>query len=148
MQTSFEFIEDLLKVIPNSDFRKRGTFHLKKIVEYAKNRDYTCLIVINEDRGGGLRGVSILTYKMQHCLFALISLWGAPFLNFFSDGALFINLPDGPTAFFKVTSKELGKEIRNHARVTSHKPELILNNFNTRLGHTIGTVLVWCLECL
>jgi hypothetical protein len=59
-KTSFTFIEDLLKVIPNSSFRKRGTFELKKIVAWAKEREFTSLIVINEDRGGGLRGVSML----------------------------------------------------------------------------------------
>lgn len=110
-KTSFTFIEDLLKVIPNSSFRKRGTFELKKIVTWAKEREYTALIVINEDRGGGLRGV---------------------------NGALLINLPEGPTFHFKITSVKLMKKIRNHATPSEHLPELILNNFNTRLGHTVG----------
>ncbi|KAI9363945.1 anticodon-binding protein [Zopfochytrium polystomum] len=50
----------------------------------------------------------------------------------------FMHLPDGPTAHFKLSSIKLNKEIRGHGRVGPHKPELILNNFNTRLGHTIG----------
>ena len=30
---------------------------------------------------------------------------------------------------------------KGHGTLTSHKPELILNNFTTRLGHTIGRML-------
>lgn len=49
-----------------------------------------------------------------------------------------IHLPSGPSAYFKLTSIELTKDIYGHARATSHYPELILNNFVTRLGHTVG----------
>ncbi|KAF9642680.1 Brix-domain-containing protein [Thelephora ganbajun] len=49
-----------------------------------------------------------------------------------------IHLPDGPTAYFKLTSIELSKRISGHARSTAHFPELVLNNFVTRLGHTVG----------
>lgn len=52
-----------------------------------------------------------------------------------------IQLPDGPTAVFRLTSVELGKEISGHARATAHAPELILNNFTTALGHKVGSVL-------
>ena len=49
-----------------------------------------------------------------------------------------VHLPNGPTAYFKLTSVELTKKIFGHARATPHHPELILNNFATRLGHTVG----------
>ncbi|KAI9101161.1 anticodon-binding protein [Phlyctochytrium arcticum] len=49
-----------------------------------------------------------------------------------------IHLPSGPTAYFKLTSIKLNKQIRGHAKIGDENPELILNNFNTRLGHTIG----------
>jgi ribosome production factor 1 len=49
-----------------------------------------------------------------------------------------IHLPNGPTAHFKLSSIALNKDIRGHGKVGPHKPELILNHFNTRLGHTIG----------
>ena len=49
-----------------------------------------------------------------------------------------IHLPHGPTAYFKLSSVKLNAEIRGHGKLGPHKPELILNNFNTRLGHTIG----------
>ncbi|KAG9001923.1 hypothetical protein FRB90_011464 [Tulasnella sp. 427] len=49
-----------------------------------------------------------------------------------------IHLPSGPTAYFKLTSVELTKEIYGHARASPHYPELVLNNFVTRLGHAVG----------
>jgi ribosome production factor 1 len=67
-----------------------------------------------------------------------------------------IYLPDGPTAYFKLTSIELAKQLsvsrfsliryrlvftnghEGHARATAHHPELVLNNFVTHLGHTVG----------
>ncbi|KAJ7437110.1 anticodon-binding protein [Mycena galericulata] len=49
-----------------------------------------------------------------------------------------IHLPDGPTAYFRLTSVQLTKEIYGHARATPHDPELVLNNFVTRLGHAVG----------
>ncbi|XP_073142777.1 uncharacterized protein [Henckelia pumila] len=41
---------DLLSIIPNSHYYKRGTYDLKKIVEYAKNRDFTSVVVIHTSR--------------------------------------------------------------------------------------------------
>ncbi|KAF8511815.1 Brix-domain-containing protein [Hysterangium stoloniferum] len=49
-----------------------------------------------------------------------------------------VHLPSGPTAYFKLSSIQLTKEIYGHARATPHSPELVLNNFVTRLGHTVG----------
>ncbi|ODV89487.1 hypothetical protein CANCADRAFT_4104 [Tortispora caseinolytica NRRL Y-17796] len=54
------------------------------------------------------------------------------------NGVTFIHLPEGPTMYFSLTSLKLTEEIRNHGRATSHVPELIMNNFSTRLGKTVG----------
>ncbi|KAK9812650.1 hypothetical protein WJX72_001266 [[Myrmecia] bisecta] len=54
------------------------------------------------------------------------------------NGMLVIHLPGGPTAHFKMSNVVLCKDIKGHGRPTSHKPELILNNFDTRLGHRVG----------
>ncbi|KAL4464459.1 hypothetical protein ABPG72_011747 [Tetrahymena utriculariae] len=51
---------------------------------------------------------------------------------------ILIHLPKGPTAVFKVTSEKLNEDIYGHGRPTDHYPELILNNFNTKLGRRIG----------
>lgn len=57
------------------------------------------------------------------------------------NSLLLCHLPKGPTAMFKLSSVKLNKEIKNHARFGDYYPELILNNFDTRLGHTIGRML-------
>ncbi|KAI0313270.1 Brix-domain-containing protein [Amylostereum chailletii] len=49
-----------------------------------------------------------------------------------------VHLPNGPTAYFKLTSIQLTKNLLGHARATPHNPELVLNNFVTRLGHSVG----------
>mmetsp|Transcript_6379 Transcript_6379/g.17852 ORF Transcript_6379/g.17852 Transcript_6379/m.17852 type:complete len:365 (-) Transcript_6379:419-1513(-) len=54
------------------------------------------------------------------------------------NGLLVTHLPDGPTAHFRLSNLKLSEDIPNCGRATSHKPELILNNFNTRLGHRVG----------
>lgn len=38
----------------------------------------------------------------------------------------------------RLSNLRLGRDIKGHGRATSHKPELVLNNFGTRLGHRIG----------
>ena len=48
------------------------------------------------------------------------------------------HLPDGPTAMFNLSSMKLIQDIEGHGKATSHKPELVLNNFSTRLGLRVG----------
>ncbi|OQV15105.1 Ribosome production factor 1 [Hypsibius exemplaris] len=54
------------------------------------------------------------------------------------DGLTVCHLPDGPTAVFKLRSVKLTKEIKNVGEMTDHHPEVIVTNFTTRLGHTVG----------
>lgn len=103
----YKFIADMLEVFPAATYYKRKGYPLKKIVEYAKNREFTDLVVFNEDRK-----------KI--------------------NGMIVIHLPDGPTAFFRLSSLVLSTDIKGHGRATSHKPELVLNNFGTMLGHRVG----------
>lgn len=49
-----------------------------------------------------------------------------------------IHLPDGPTATFRLSSIMTNKDISGHGLLNAHSPELILNNFDSRLGHTMG----------
>lgn len=53
-------------------------------------------------------------------------------------GITFIHLPEGPSFYFSISSITEGKKILGHGKATNHTPELILNNFNTRLGKTVG----------
>ncbi|KAL7750363.1 Ribosome production factor 1 [Sorochytrium milnesiophthora] len=103
----YEFAHEFVSIFPTAEFHKRGNFEIKQIVEFCKNREYTDLVIINEDR------------KVPNAI-------------------TMIHLPDGPTAYFKLTSIKHSKDIEGHGRTSAHKPELILNNFNTRLGHSIG----------
>jgi ribosome production factor 1 len=48
------------------------------------------------------------------------------------------NLPEGPTAVFKVTSDVLNMKIRNHGNPTDHFPELVINNFNSMVGRRVA----------
>ena len=57
------------------------------------------------------------------------------------NGLLVVKLPLGPTAAFKLRSTVRAADIRGHGAATSHVPELILNNFSTRLGRRVGRVL-------
>ncbi|CAM8937964.1 hypothetical protein QQ045_014282 [Rhodiola kirilowii] len=104
------FIAELLTVIPNAHYYKRGTYELKKIVEYAKKKDFTSLIVVHTNRRE-------------------------------PDALIVMGLPDGPTAHFKLSKLVLRKDIKNHGNPTSHKPEIVLNNFTTRLGHRVGRLI-------
>eukprot|EP01121_Diplochlamys_sp_Union-15-3_P004571 TRINITY_DN14756_c0_g1_i1.p1 TRINITY_DN14756_c0_g1~~TRINITY_DN14756_c0_g1_i1.p1 ORF type:complete len:322 (-),score=45.80 TRINITY_DN14756_c0_g1_i1:61-1026(-) len=101
---------ELAYLIPNSSYYKRRNYHLKEIIQYCKNRDFTDIIVINED-------------------------------NKQINGLLLIHLPDGPTALFKLSSIKYKKDIQFKAGSTDAMPELILNNFDTRLGTTIGRMI-------
>nr|CAB3226502.1 ribosome production factor 1-like [Phallusia mammillata] len=57
------------------------------------------------------------------------------------NGILLCHLPDGPTAHFKVSNVRLRKEIKHSTTPSEHQPEVILNNFGTRLGHSVGRML-------
>lgn len=57
------------------------------------------------------------------------------------NALLLIHLPKGPTAYFRLTNVRFRKAIKNCGELTSHRPELILNNFNTRLGHVTARML-------
>ncbi|KAE9414868.1 hypothetical protein Angca_008422, partial [Angiostrongylus cantonensis] len=54
------------------------------------------------------------------------------------NGIIFCHLPEGPTAYFKINSLKFSKDIPRCGESTSHYPEIVLNNFNTRLGHSIA----------
>ena len=54
------------------------------------------------------------------------------------NGLIVCHLPDGPTAMFNISSVVLNRDIKGHGKATPHKPELVLNNFSTRLGLRMG----------
>lgn len=105
------FGKELCHIIPNSLASTRHRSSVKNICASAEREGYTDVIVINENR------------KQV-------------------NGMLLIHLPDGPTAHFKVSNVKLTTDIkRKLSNFTSHRPEVILTNFSTRLGVQIGRML-------
>ena len=55
---------------------------------------------------------------------------------------LVIHLPEGPTMHFKLSNVKITTDLkRDHKEFTDHRPEVILNNFTTRLGLTCSRML-------
>ncbi|XP_012221458.1 probable ribosome production factor 1 [Linepithema humile] len=105
------FGRELTRIIPNSISLYRNRSGVKKMVKSAIAKDFTDIIIVNEDQ----------------CK---------------PNGMLIIHLPEGPTAHFKLNNVKITTELkRNHKEITEHRPEVILNNFTTRLGFTIGRML-------
>ncbi|GMF43709.1 unnamed protein product [Phytophthora fragariaefolia] len=44
----YHFIKDLMDLLPNSFYYKRGTFDIKEIVQFATNKKFTHLVVLSE----------------------------------------------------------------------------------------------------
>jgi len=105
------FIKELSRMIPNSEPKWRKKTSVKKMVKEAVKLEYTDIIVINED-------------------------------NRSPNGLLVTHLPEGPTAHFKLSNVKITKDLRKDWRqISEHRPEVILNNFSTRLGHGIARML-------
>lgn len=107
----FNLLKELIHVIPNAFYYPRRDFGFSKICEYASNKGFTDVILFGEK----LKTIT---------------------------GMYICHLPKGPTSFWRLTRLKLGQEIKGGATCNaSHNPELILNNFNTRLGRRIGRQL-------
>lgn len=114
-----DFLVEMIEMLPNSEYRKRGNHQVKDIVEAAKERGFTTLLIFTEDN----TKKGVVTKEAP-----ITGLW-------------VVKLPYGPTARFKLTNLVMPKKLRGHGTPTGHRPELILNNFNTRLGHRLGRML-------
>lgn len=106
----FEFLKEIKEVFPNVHYYERKNFLVKKIISWAKERDFTDLLLFYEKHG------------KPHTL--IIS-----------------HLPDGPTATFRVSGIKMRRELSHYGNPTGHNPELIMNNFDTMLGHRVGRML-------
>lgn len=108
---TIQLCRELKTILPKSEFRFRNRSAIKKIIRGCIERNYTDLIVINENRRE-------------------------------PNGLLLVHLPDGPTAKFRLSSVKLTDQIpRARKPPTYNRPEIILNNFGTRLGQTVGRML-------
>ncbi|CAG8553042.1 5352_t:CDS:2, partial [Scutellospora calospora] len=107
-KAGYEFASELIDVFPNSQFIKRES-------------KYSIKRIIELCSNRGFTDVMVISEDKK-----------------IPNSIILVHLPEGPTAYFKLSSIKLSREVEGHGRSSCHKPELILNNFNTRLGHTIG----------
>lgn len=102
---------ELSRIFPNALVKIRNKASVKKICKSAEREQFTDVVIINEDRRK-------------------------------PNGLLVIHLPNGPTAHFKLSNVKLTTDIkRDHKEITKHRPEVILTNFTTRLGLTVGRMM-------
>lgn len=107
---AYNFVDCFGELFENIKFIKRKrNYSMKDMAKLSSKRDYTHLIVVNEDKKN-------------------------------INGVTFIHLPEGPTYYFSVSSYVEGKKLSGHGNATSHIPELILKNFNTSLGKSVGNM--------
>ncbi|CAE6418211.1 unnamed protein product [Rhizoctonia solani] len=109
-KTSFQFCEELVSVFPGAEFIRRKRGHG---FEMGRIAGWAA------NRGYGAMIVVNEDTKKPNAM-------------------TIVHLPEGPTAYFKLTSIQTTAQISGHARPSPHYPELVLNGFVTRLGITVG----------
>lgn len=102
---TYEFCEELVGIFPGGEFirRKKGKgFEMGRIAGWAAERGYSHLLVVNEDVKKTSRSShsSNSGYFLKDCFVLFI------------DAITICHLPNGPTAYFKLTSVELPKRIK------------------------------------
>ena len=111
----FPLIGALLGVLPAAFYYRRRHFRLRDICAWAGARGFSHLVVLVERQK---RAQTLLLAR-------LAGAGGAP----------------GPTAAFRFSSPALPAAIAGHGARTAHAPEVVLNNFSTRLGRRFGRLL-------
>ncbi|ETW78862.1 hypothetical protein HETIRDRAFT_14859, partial [Heterobasidion irregulare TC 32-1] len=109
-RVTYDFCEELVGIFPGAEFHKRP-----------KKRGFEMGKIAGWAAGRGYSNLIVVNEDTKK-----------------PNAITMVHLPDGPTAYFKLTTIQLTKQIFGHARHTAHHPELVLNNFATRLGHSVG----------
>ena len=108
---TISFVKEMTRVVPNASPFWRKNSSIKKMVKQAIANKYTDIVIVNED-------------------------------NRIPNGLVVSHLPDGPTAHFRLSNVKVSSMIKkNYREITSHRPEVILNGFTTRLGNTVARML-------
>ncbi|KAG1808606.1 Brix-domain-containing protein [Suillus subaureus] len=107
---TYEFCDELVGVFPGAEFIRRK-----------KGKGFEMGRIAGWAAGRGYKHLLVVNEDMKK-----------------PNAITLVYLPNGPMAYFKLTSIELTKQIYGHARATPHNPELVLNNFSTTLGHDVG----------
>lgn len=99
-RVTYGFCEELVTIFPGAEFirRKKGRgFEMGKIAGWAAERGYSHLMVVNEDMKKPSRCPC-----SADCLLLLMTIL---------DAITMVYLPEGPTAYFKLTSIALTQQI-------------------------------------
>lgn len=80
-----------------------------------------------------MKRIAELCSKRDYTDLVVVNEW-----NNKANGVTFIHLPHGPSFYFSLTNIVFPERLIMSGRATEHVPELILNNFSTRLGMTVG----------
>lgn len=98
-RVTYDFCDEIVGIFPGSEFirRKKGKgFEIGVIAGWAAGRGYGSMMVVNEDmKKPSKRAIS----QILGCTLMVL------------DGITMIHLPNGPTAYFKLTSVQLTKDI-------------------------------------
>ena len=167
----YDFVGDLMQMIPNAFYYPRGTLTVTKMAEYASNKEFTHLVILSEKNkvcNGMLishlpEGPTAFFKVTAWCYLDVVHVINASFsipshnctafwCNECSQNCLCLcfalpplSLP--PSLSFsafplqQLSSFQPGSALPGHGRPTSHIPELILNNFDSRLGRRSGRFL-------
>ena len=139
----FPVIKELLRMIPNSFYYKRGVYAYHESLLFSAYVSFAassvpCYRLLQNRVAGRFELKQICRYASNREFTHLIVLGEkAKKVN----SMLVVHLPSGPTAFFRLTNLRLSDEIRGRGVQSRHLPEIILNNFNTRLGHRVGRMV-------
>ncbi|KAG8916738.1 hypothetical protein FRC02_003618 [Tulasnella sp. 418] len=109
-KASYEFCDELVGVFPGAEFIRRK-----------KGKGFELGRIAGWAAGRGYSAMLVVNENTKQ-----------------PNAITLVHLPNGPTAYFKLTSIQLTSHIFGHARASPHYPELVLNNFVTRLGHAVG----------
>lgn len=112
----YNFLKEIVSIIPNCDFYKRNGFNIKDIINEVNEKgtedNYTDILIFTE------HPIKKIPWGLYIC-----------------------HLPVGPTSYFRIRSVKLAQDMKGSAFSTTHNPEVILNNFDTRIGYRIGRQL-------
>lgn len=103
-KNTYAFAAELIDTFPNADFNRR-------------NGNYTIKEIAGFAANRGYTDLMVVNEDRKQ-----------------PNALSLVHLPAGPTYYFTLSSIQLAAEISGHGRSTAHTPELILNNFSTRLG--------------
>ncbi|THH19247.1 hypothetical protein EW146_g1890 [Bondarzewia mesenterica] len=127
-RVTYEFCDELVGIFPGAEFHKRPKkhgFEIGKIAGWAAGRGYSNLIVVNED-----------TKKPSRV---------ANHVRMGKDAITMVHLPDGPTAYFKLTSIQLTKQLFDTPSGGCSKPSSPLSpSFKGDRSSRFTTSAIFC----